>query len=298
MNLEQDNKIDFFLEYLSTTFKSKNTIKNYYLDIKFFLKDLRNNDINMIDHEYLSKWLEEQKINNRSNVSINRSISAVKSFFKFLEIKFNISNSSILNLKLLRTSKNLPKNIRENDLEKIATFLKNRKNKKEWENNRDYLIFKLIFITGMRISEALSLKLQDFLNEDELVMIKGKGLKERMVPISKLIKDQIIKLYYNEYPLFLNKTDHMVFLNTKGKKITPRHFQRTIKYAREKIGSWENFTPHSIRHSCATYLLEKNINIKKIQKLLGHKNLSTTQIYTKVNIKNIIEKLNRKLSKN
>ena len=273
---------------------SEKTISAYVDDILHFcdfLKiDINNtNKLEKIDNNDIKKWLIERK-DVATNRTISRQIVAIRMFFMFLNEVYGIQNDKILNMSGLKFQEGLPKAIQDvsiiNVIDNIDKYLKH---KYKWEVERDKFLITLLFSTGMRISEAMSLKSNMLKNET--ITILGKGNKERIVPILSIVRDR-----FNEYLKELNnfglniKND--IFLKNNGKTMSIRDAQRIFEKIKVVCG-FEHFSPHVMRHSFATSLLENGANINQIQVLLGHENLGTTQKYTKITKKSLSEKLKK-----
>lgn len=274
---------------------SKNTIKNYTFDILNFIKFIQENkkkksisteDLNI---ELIKNFIVKLKINLK-NKSINRKIQTIKKFLKFISYNYEIEFKFIEKLKNIRTEKNLPKVISDQDIKKIIDYLINRQ-KPIWQNTRDALIIEMLYSTGLRISELCNLKFTDFLINEDFIHIKGKGNKTRSIPILSNLNEKIDNLK-NLYP-FQIKNEDFLFLKRSNSSISIRSIQSMLKIIRADLNLPSYLTPHKIRHSFATSLLENGLNIKQIQNLLGHSNLNTTQIYTKIDKKNLIKKLEK-----
>ena len=275
---------------------SEKTIITYERDIKSFFKflDIAIDDVKRmqkIANDDIKKWLLERK-QNTTNRTISRQIVAIKMFFIFLNEIHEIKNNTILNMNGLKFTANLPKAI---TFEKIKEIVENiaeiHKYKTNWELSRDKFLMILLFSTGMRISEALNLR--HYHMQENTITILGKGNKERIVPLLDVIKD-----YYENYKNELLKeklfttTSNWLFINKKQKKLSARSvdaFFQEIKINK----NMQFFSPHVMRHSFATVLLENGANIRQIQELLGHEKLATTQKYTKITQKIIGEKLKK-----
>ena len=289
------NVIKEFVTFLSINRSaSKKTVNSYLRDINNFCNILEidvNNiaTLKEINEEQIKKWLLERR-NVVSNRTISRQIIAIRMFFMFLNDVYNIRNDFVLNMKCLKFRNNLPKAVNCNEiidiiknLEKIVCY------KNEFNLVRDKLLLVLLFSSGLRISEALSLTHDDF-SRNEFVIF-GKGQKERLVPIL-----DIVNKYYNDYKNILLKNKltifgkDKVFVNIKQKPLSARDVDRVFQVI--KINrNLQYFSPHVLRHSFATSLLENGADIRQIQTFLGHESLTTTQKYTKITQKIIGEKL-------
>ncbi len=282
-----------YIEYL-VHFKQSSgcTVKAYSTDISQFSLHFEGNMVNLDKFEmrnYFAK-LKAQGVKNRS---IARKISAIKDYAKYL-VNHNFYTKeqlkSILQTKLPTLPSRLPKAINHDIIEQIIEYIQAEScnlYKKSWQKQRDIAIISLIYTTGLRISEALNIKLQEFQQNNTYLTINGKGGKQRIVPIMPKISN-IIKEYLAECE-FCNE---YLFSSNTGKKHNPRIVQRNLENLRKALNLSEYITPHAFRHSCATVILNNGGEIRKIQELLGHSSLSTTQIYTKVDGNKILAKYN------
>ena len=265
---------------------SENTIAAYRRDIKKFILFLRNYlgndptaiDLNKLGNNGFRGYLAEQKNLGNSNVSIARQISSLKSFFNYLIKIKKINNSSILNLKGPKQKKSLPRPIIADLAIQVIKEAKNIDDEK-WIGQRNQTILILLYGCGLRISEALNLNYSDFTNNDYLI-IKGKGNKERMVPMMDYIRKSIIQ--YMEICPYELTNDDPLFIGKRRRRLSPRIIQYALEKIRASLALPETATPHALRHSFATHLLENGGDLRTIQELLGHSSLSTTQKYTKV----------------
>ena len=278
---------------------SELTMKTYIEDIDNFCKsisvDVNNLDqLKNINNEHIKEWLIERR-NKVSNRTISRQIVAIKMFFIFLNEIHNIRNDVILNLGGLKFRNGLPKAVSDNTILEIINNLdKIIKYKHNFEVERDRLLLTLLYSTGIRISEALQLSHQDLPASQATIIAKGQ--KERIIPILPIVNQR-----YNIYMKSLKTAGIMinnkyVFLKIDSKNNIKKLPIRDIERIFEQIKINRNlqaFSPHVLRHSFATSLLENGANIKQIQSLLGHKNLSTTQKYTKITEKLLSDKLDK-----
>ena len=265
---------------------SDNTLEAYKIDIIKFIYFLRNylgndpslNDLRKLTNNNFRGYLAEQKNLGISNVSIARQISSLKSFFNYLIKIKKIDNSPILNLKGPKQKKSLPRPIIADLAIEVIKEAKNIDDEK-WIGQRNQTILILLYGCGLRISEALNLNYSDITSNDYLV-IKGKGNKERIVPIMDYIRDSIVN-YIKFCPFEFSNSDPL-FIGKRRKRLSPRIIQYALEKIRVSLSLPETATPHALRHSFATHLLENGGDLRTIQELLGHSSLSTTQKYTKV----------------
>jgi integrase/recombinase XerC len=209
----------------------------------------------------------------------------LRSFFKFLNRHQFIANGEISKVKTPKLAKPIPKAIDKIDIDSITDLIKEF-SKTDWTIKRDLALLTLIYGSGLRISEALSIT-SNHLDGSGVLIITGKGGKQRMVPILPITKQKIDE-YLAIMPHKINGNDP-IFLGLRGKKYQPASFEKLIQNIREYLSLPSTITPHSFRHSFATHLLENGGDLRTIQELLGHSSLSTTQRYTKVDKKRLLE---------
>ncbi len=266
--LEENIKIlDDFENHLNIQGYSGKTIEIYKLYLTLFsrqanknLKKINNNDI----VNYLS-YLKKEK--NISTTSLSLILSCIKHFYNEY-LKGNIK----IDIKLPKKSKKIPIVLTIKEIKQLIDATKSQRNK---------LIIEFIFSTGVRVSECVNIKIND-LNFDEYTgkVVSGKGNKDRMIILSKKWVEK-----YKQYLENRNKkvVSEYLFCNSKGKRLSVDTIQKFLKKSCKLGNINKNVSPHTLRHSFATSLLEDDVNIRYIQQLLGHSNLNTTQIYTKVN---------------
>ena len=265
---------------------SDNTVISYQRDIKKFILFLQNylgndpsiNDLKKLTNNNFRSYLADQKNQGNSNISIARQISSLKSFFNYLIRIKKLKNSHILNFKGPKTKKSLPRPIIADLAIKVIKEAKNIDDAK-WIGYRNQTILILLYGCGLRISEALNLNYSDITNNDYL-LIKGKGNKERIVPIMNYIRESIDS-YIDACPHEFAGEDPL-FIGKRRKRLSPRIIQYALEKIRVSLSLPETATPHALRHSFATHLLENGGDLRTIQELLGHSSLSTTQKYTKI----------------
>lgn len=261
--------------------RSENTIKSYISDLRDMLRifqEMNKNVENLDDKDIHDAINLMKKI--YDTTTINRKLSALRTYLKFLsryEGKDELMRK-IKRIKNLRDSRPIPK---VPDVASLNSKIEGI-NPTNFEKIRDRLILELLYGSGLRVSELVNLKMND-IKEKDVLKIVGKGGKERLVPISSEAK-RILSLYIEERKKLKPKTDHLI-LNARGKKMTRQGVWFLLKRY--------DLHPHILRHSFATHLIQKGMNIRNVQVMLGHSNLSTTEIYTKVApefLKNTVER--------
>ncbi len=269
--MEKDN----FLNYIKNKNYSNYTINSYNKDLDNFYVYLNQNntEIKKVNYKFLRGYLTILYDKKYSKKTIARNISTLKSFFKYLK-KENIIKSNPMNLiKTPKIDKKLPKFLNYDDLEKIlsipdtTTFL----------GKRNALILELLYSTGVRVSELVNIKLNDIDLSEEKILILGKGNKERYVLFGRKAKEKILD-YLKE------KMDDSPYLivNRYGNKISDRGIRKILDSIILEASLSYKISPHTLRHTFATHMLDSGADIEIVRELLGHESLSTTQIYTHV----------------
>ena len=283
--------INHWISYLEHEISyAKNTILSYENDLQNFVQFLNsyyNKNIELIDIENINirtirAWLAKRKIAKFSNSSTLRSLSSIKNFYKFLYLQTGKMNNIIFSISGPKKPESVPKALSEEDTENAIDNINNF-SKESWLGKRDIAILMLIYSAGLRISEILSVTKKHL--ESDNIKITGKGGVDRILPWIDSVKLSILD-YLSELPYHI-EDNVPIFLGRNGKKLQPAVFRRQLMKLRRAFGLPESTTPHTFRHNFATHLLENGANLRSIQELLGHKNLSTTQNYTKVNFQHL-----------
>ena len=255
--------------------KVETTINSYILDIYKYLEYL-NTDYNKTNNTDIYNYLKELDNKHYSIYSVVRKISSIKSFYKFLDEE----NIYKINLDIERPKfyKKLPKVLTIDEVDKLLDI--------ELKTPFDYrnkAMLELMYATGLRVSELISLTPLNIDFDKNIVRCYGKGNKERIVPMGQ-IAAKYLKIYLEEYrdSLVKNTLCDNLFLNNHGKEITRQGFFKNLKIIANKQGITDDITPHMLRHSFATHLLNNGADLRSIQLMLGHENISTTGIYTNV----------------
>ena len=267
---------------------SKNTKEAYLNDLKAYFTFISNyseksvnlQSISLVDIRLIRSWLSDRRFADYTASSTARALSSVKSFYKYLEKTRNIVCHSIYAVASPKKAKTLPKALSKEDtlfsLDKLASLSETR-----WIDLRNRSLLTLIYASGLRISEALSLTKQH-IKETEYIKIIGKGNKERLIPWIDNVKKLLLG-YLKEVPYEIGENEP-IFRTKTGKVLHRCNFNSELVKLRRIYGLPEHLSSHSFRHSFATHLLENGADLRSIQELLGHKSLSTTQKYTKINL--------------
>ena len=280
--------IDEWQYYLGTQRNySKHTLQSYLNDLNHFLnfitkyysRDVSLTIIESIDIRFLRSWLSSRHRDNYNAVSNARALSSVKNFYKYLEKKHNINCHTIFTVHTPKKPKNLPKALSKKEAQISLESIK-MLGDEGWIHLRNKALLTLIYASGLRISEALSIT-KKHLENHEFIKILGKGNKERLIPWINEAR-LLIEQYINALPYSI-ASDEPIFRGKRGAPLQRAVFHRELIQLRRILGLPEYLSSHAFRHSFATHLLENGADLRSIQDLLGHQSLSTTQRYTKIN---------------
>ncbi len=279
---EKDSDLASFLDslYIEKGL-SKNTVNAYNSDIldafkwtldnyKISLKKIKSHEI----EQYIA-FLFNQKL--KSN-TVNRKISALKAFFIYLYKRGLIEDNPVGDIQTPKQEKKLPISISENDVE----ILLNAPKEDSFIGSRDKAMLELLYATGIRVSELINLKFSDIDLSRSIIKVLGKGSKERLVPFGESANEYLRIYFERRLERNINRSIQNIFVNTRGIKISREAFWHRIKIYSKEIPSNINISPHTLRHAFATHLLNRGADLRSVQLLLGHSDLSTTQIYTHI----------------
>jgi len=283
-------EIQSFLDYLKFEKRySVHTIRSYQDDLAqfftFLQKQFGKTSLKNISHNYVRSWLASLKENDLTARSINRKISTLKSFFKFLLKQDVIMHTPMANVISPKTRKRLPAFITQDDIAGLMATMKN--NTEDWDGLNTKMLFTLFYTTGMRLSELINLKENQVDYYRTQIKVLGKGNKERIIPVSMEIIG-IVKEYVQLKKKNFEKTENALLVTKKGMKLYPRYAYKLVSETLSKeIKTLDKQSPHVLRHTFATHLMNNGANLNAVKELLGHSSLATTQVYTH----NTIEKL-------
>lgn len=284
-----------FINYLTQTKNySAHTAIAYETDIRDFIKFYENfisadvfvKDLSRVDTIAFRSWLADRQKRDLSHKSTARALSSVRGFYKFLARNYGIKNDAIGLISSPKVPRKLSKAIEVSDVEHMHDAIKEIDATEPWIAARDWALVLLIFGCGLRISEALSLKNIDIVNRPDSLRILGKGSKERIVPILPAVLDAIDK--YIKVRPFGNAPEDELFRSVRGLPMSARMAEKVVEKLRHYLQLPDYVTPHALRHTFATALLAGGADLRSLQELLGHSSLSTTQLYTKVNMSEIM----------
>lgn len=273
--------IDLFIDYLLHVKRySEHTVLSYKTDLSQFSsycsKVYKINELILIKHTIVRSWIVERMENGDSEKTINRKISSLRSFFNFSKRKKLINKNPMVKIVAPKVPKRLPEFVRAETLEKIFDNL-NEDN--SYANLRDMLIVELLYSTGIRRAELISLKDSNIKFDDGLMKVLGKGNKERLIPLSNLLLKKLKRLIVLKNESFELVLEYL-FLTDKGRKVYPKFIYNKVRGILSLVTTVKKRSPHILRHSFATHLTNNGADINAIKELLGHANLAATQIYT------------------
>ena len=277
MNDNMDKFLDF-LKYEKNY--SENTIIGYSNHLQLFVSFLNDNNIenvHNVDYNLIRKYINYLYDKNYNSKSICNHISSLRSFFKFLKNEEIISTNPMILIENPKLEKKLPKFLYYEDMEKVL----NIPDISSDIGIRDALILELLYVTGIRVSELINIKLNDVDYSNNKIKITGKGNKQRMVIYGNRCSDLLNK-YLNIRNKFMKDNNDYLILGIKGKRINDRVVRNIINNISIKAGINLKISPHTFRHTFATHMLNEGADLRSVQELLGHENLSTTTIYTHV----------------
>jgi integrase/recombinase XerD len=272
-----------FLNYLSAEKGlSKNTVESYRRDLKKYLNFLSSadKDIISVDRPALVDFIEKLREHGYALSSICRFISSVKGLYRYLLIESLIKEDPSENLQSPKKWERLPKSL---SITEVESFFESALSPEISGPAvmRDFVMFELLYSSGLRVSELISMKIEDINFEAGFIRILGKGSKERIVPVNMRVIESMKKYILLQRAEILDRrTSPYLFVTRRGAPMSRQRLWQTIKKMGRRIGL--ELSPHTMRHSFATHLLEGGADLRSLQKMLGHSDISTTQIYTKV----------------
>jgi integrase/recombinase XerD len=272
-----------FLTYISAEKGlSRNTIESYNLDLKKFHAFLSSKDKGLVSFLKgdIIDFIERLRDEGYSMSSTCRFLSSIKGLCRYLIVEGIIKEDPSENLQAPKKWERLPKSL---SISEVRSFLEESSSAKTHRPTamRDYVMFELLYSSGLRVSELVSLKIEDINAEAGFLRVLGKGSKERIVPVNIRAMEKVKSYINRQRPKILKKRQSpYLFVTSRGGPMTRQRFWQAIKTFGRRLGI--ELSPHTMRHSFATHMLEGGADLRSLQKMLGHSDISTTQIYTKV----------------
>ncbi|MBO7195571.1 MAG: tyrosine-type recombinase/integrase [Alistipes sp.] len=283
--------IERFRNYITAERRySPLTVRNYMHDIEkfvawgeassgcFFLDKAESKDV----REWVMAISDSKRLN---NASINRAKSSIRSLYKFMRREGIIENDIFATIQSLRTKKRIPKFINEEYLAKVVEKVLSQLHSEEWQERRDALLVLILYTCGIRLAEVVAIDHDHFFDDFNSLKIKGKGGKERIIPITKCLKEKIKHFISQNLDENICITqEKALFLSKEGERISRSDVQRSVARLLRGCGIQGKCSPHVLRHTFATHLLNDGADLREIQELMGHSSLRATQVYTHSNI--------------
>lgn len=265
--------VNFFLDHLSIERRlSSHTITSYSTDLEQFTAFIAPASLSQVQALTIRKWLISLSDDSIQNRSINRKLATLRTFYKYLLRTGKIEENPMTSIRMVKTNKKIPQFVRESEMENLV---ENRKMATNFSEARDELILFLLYGTGIRLAELISLQNNQVNLAAKTIRVIGKRNKERMIPIPGLLVDLI-----ETYRSFCTIEHAHLLLTDKGEPLYPMFVQRLVKKNLGEYSQLEKLSPHVLRHTYATHLLNKGADLNAIKELLGHANLAATQVYT------------------
>ena len=285
--------LEDFADYLTNERNlSRNTLEAYIRDVKMFYTYLQNHmqTIETVSKTTIITYLIYLQKDGKTTSTISRHLASIRSFFQFLVHNRTIEADPTLNLESPKVEKKLPSVLTKKEVEKLLQ----QPELTDAKGLRDKTMLELLYATGIRVTELISLDIEDVHLGDGLLSCKSGNGKIRTIPIGSFCL-KYIKLFLDNYRDKLGscQDEKALFLNFHGGRMTRQGFWKIIKHYTEKANINKSITPHTLRHSFAVHLIENGADLQSIQEMLGHSDISTTQMYSKINNTRIREVYNR-----
>ena len=285
-----DMWLDNFNHYLSVEKGlAQNTLESYRRDLNKFVSFLRKQKVTepaAITANLITGYLNTLKQAGNAPSTISRNVASIRSFFNFLVQDGVVEENPAQRLETPRLEKKLPRVLTAKEVDKLLC----QPTVTESNGLRDKAMLELLYASGIRVSELVLLNVTDFNPEVGFLRCKGKGMKERIVPIGTVAIHSVQEYIHNHrYKLAKKNDEKALFVNHHGRRLTRQGFWKILKKYAQKSKISGDITPHTLRHSFATHLLENGADLRSVQEMLGHSDISTTQIYTQITRRKIRE---------
>ncbi len=287
-----ERQLKLFFDFLENDKKlSENTLQSYKRDLKQFRKYLESYGLhyNRVKEEDMENYIKELQEEGKKASSISRCIASIRSFYQFVLKHKKIKNDPTAHIQSPKIEKRVPSVLTSKEVE----LLLKQPNNEDLKGMRDKAMLEFAYATGMRVTEIISLDVDDINLEEGYAICKGTN-KQRIIPLGSLCL-KALKAYLEEARNILIKNDEerALFVNINGGRLTRQGFWKIIKYYKDQAHITKDITPHVLRHSFATHLLQNGADLKAIQTMLGHSDISSTQVYMQFQdegLKNIYKK--------
>lgn len=274
-----------FINYLEVEKDASNyTLLNYHKDLEEFAAFSNLEDLKDITHLKLRTWLAFLKKKNYARATVARKLAVLRSFFKFCVRENFIETNPALSLATPKQEKKLPNFLTENEIIKLLEA----PDRNTEIGLRDKAILETLYSTGMRVGELVALNTENIDFIGGVIKVRGKGKKERLLPVGECAL-KAVRQYLDKKVASASESGRVVFLNKRGCRINQRTIRRIVEKYIKVFCNKTGISPHSLRHSFATHLLDRGADLRSVQELLGHANLSTTQIYTHITTQRLKE---------
>ena len=287
-----EKQIKLFLEFLENDKKlSSNTLQSYKRDITQYQEYIDKNGLNYlkIDNEDIDKYFENLKAMNKKTSTISRNLATIRSFYQFLLRTKKIKKDPTIGVQSPKVEKKVPSILTSKEVELLLEQPKNI----DLKGIRDKAILEFAYATGMRVTEIISLNVSD-VNLEQSYVVCNVGSKKRNIPLGSLSLKALKDYMEKARPILIkDESVNALFVNINGKRLTRQGFWKIVKFYKEQAHITKEITPHVLRHSFATHLLQNGADLKAIQTMLGHSDISSTQVYMQFqneNLKDIYKK--------
>ena len=273
-----ENQINSFLEFLKNEKKSSsNTIQSYKRDIVYFEKYVNENDIDYlkVEEKDIKEYMNYLKEEGSKASSISRHLASIRSFYQFLVKQKLIKKDPTAKIPSPKLEKRKPEVLSSEEVEQLLSQPKNV----DLKGTRDKAMLEFAYATGMRVTEIIDLDISDVEIDNEAVVCKS-NKKTRTIPLGKVCMKNLKEYIEDARPILIKDEDEQaLFVNINGKRLTRQGFWKIVKYYKEQAHIEKDITPHVLRHSFATHLLQNGADLRAIQTMLGHSDISSTQVY-------------------
>jgi integrase/recombinase XerC len=282
-------QIQSFIQYLQFEKRySPHTILSYKTDLEQFFTYLISQydapPVSKVTAGFVRSWLAEMRGEKITPKSLNRKISSLKSFYKYLLKIGEVTQTPLTTIVSPKVGKRLPSFVAEKDMETLQEYVEFPHT---WMGKTDKLLVDLFYATGMRLSELINLKTSHIDEANRQIKVLGKGNKERIIPASKELIGELLDYYRSRREAAIEAVTEHLFINEKGKPLYPKYVYNVVKANLSRVTTLQKRSPHVLRHTFATHLTNNGADLNAVKELLGHSSLAATQIYTH----NTIDKL-------